>query len=183
VPAFVAVSGLPASGKSTLASALSQALKYTLLDKDAFLENLFDLEGIGDAHHRRDLSIRADSQFQRNALEVENAVLATWWRHPKSDIDSGTPTAWLLAPGRQLVEVHCLCAARVAADRFAARVRHPGHLDESRSNGVVLQLSREQEKFGPLFPGRAIVVNTEQPVDINSLAEAVKSALLQQHVA
>lgn len=66
VGTFVVVSGLPASGKSTLASALASAMKFAYLDKDVFLENLFHLEGVGDAQHRRRLSKRADKQL-RNA--------------------------------------------------------------------------------------------------------------------
>lgn len=183
MPAFVAVTGLPASGKSTLAAALADALKFSLLDKDAFLEALFEIYGIGDALHRRALSMRADDQFREAALAADCAVVCSWWRHPRSAMDSGTPTSWLLAPGRQLVEVHCRCSARVSANRFAARVRHPGHLDESRSVGAVLQMSRDQEQFGPLFPDRAVVVDTERPVDVTSLVTAIQSALLQQRFA
>jgi glucokinase len=158
-------------------------MKYSLLDKDAFLESLFDLEGIGDAQSRRQLSMRADAQFREAALKAERAVLCSWWRHPRSTADSGTPTEWLLAPDRALVEVHCRCSAKVSADRFAARVRHPGHLDETRSRGAVLQMSQQQEAYGPLFPDRAIVLDTEGHVEMSQLLEAVRSALLQQRVA
>jgi len=42
---FIVVSGLPASGKSTLARRLAPALGLPLLDKDEILERLFDLSG------------------------------------------------------------------------------------------------------------------------------------------
>jgi adenylate kinase family enzyme len=42
MPTYVIVTGLPASGKTTLAIALSSELGFEHLDKDAFLEALFD---------------------------------------------------------------------------------------------------------------------------------------------
>lgn len=183
MPAFVVISGLPASGKSTLASALARAMACAYLDKDAYLEDLFELEGAGDAQHRRQLSMRADTMFRDAALEAELAVLCSWWRHPNSTADSGTPTPWLSVAGRDLVEVHCNCSAQVCADRFAGRSRHPGHLDDARSRGAVLHMAQEQEHLGPIFPDRAIVVNTERPVEIAKLVEAVQSALRQPRVA
>ena len=52
-PRLVVVSGLPASGKSTVARTLAGALGLPLLDKDVFLEALFASDGIGDAAWRR----------------------------------------------------------------------------------------------------------------------------------
>jgi hypothetical protein len=42
---------------------------------------------------------------------------------------------------------------------------------------------QQQEGFGPLFPDRALVVDTEAPVEVADLVEAVQSALRQQRVA
>lgn len=55
---FVAVARLPASGKATLASAIAKASLFPHFDKDQFLKNLFDLEGIETLQHRRDLCVR-----------------------------------------------------------------------------------------------------------------------------
>lgn len=46
---FVIVSGLPASGKSRLGAVLAPLLCLPMLDKDAFLEALFEGDGVGDA--------------------------------------------------------------------------------------------------------------------------------------
>lgn len=173
---FVLVSGLPASGKTTLASALALALDFPLLDKDSFLEALFVAEGIGNSEWRRGLSKRADVSFREAAMAQRRAVLASWWRHPRSAADSGTPTDWL-APVSSLAEVHCVCSASVAAARFLARTRHPGHLDSQRSAGSLLSMLEEQQDWGPLFPSRAIAVNTEREVALSNLVAEVQRRL------
>ncbi|MER6099393.1 AAA family ATPase [Streptomyces sp. NPDC001728] len=50
--AFAVVSGPPASGKSTLAHALTARLGLPLVDKDVILESLYDSLGVGDQARR-----------------------------------------------------------------------------------------------------------------------------------
>lgn len=173
---FIVVSGLPASGKTTLATALALKLDFPFLDKDSFLEALFAAEGTGNSEWRRELSKRADMRLREAALSKRQAVLTSWWRHPRSTADSGTPTDWL-APASSLVEVHCVCSAAVASARFLARTRHPGHLDHKRSTENLLTMLQEQQDFGPLFPSRAIIVNTEKEVAVSDLVAKVRRAL------
>ena len=54
------VTGIPASGKSTIARALSQETGLEMLDKDEILDDLFNERGIGDVHGRTILSRTAD---------------------------------------------------------------------------------------------------------------------------
>jgi predicted kinase len=87
---FVVVSGLPASGKTTLAAALAEEIAAPHLDKDVFLEALFDREGASDSESRQKLSRRADEEFQSQALKQPLAVLSSWWRHPGGHPNSPT---------------------------------------------------------------------------------------------
>src|SRR6185503_9635379 len=64
---YVIVSGLPASGKSTLARRLAPLLSLPVLDKDDILEALFSSLGVGDAAWRAKLSRSADDTFARIA--------------------------------------------------------------------------------------------------------------------
>lgn len=77
---FIVVSGLPASGKSTIGAALSTGLGLPLLDKDDILEALFDELGVGDAAWRTTLSRAADRILETLAERSRAAVVVSWWR-------------------------------------------------------------------------------------------------------
>jgi predicted kinase len=168
---FFVVTGLPASGKTTVGSALASALRMPLLDKDAILEAMFDSMGTGDLDWRAKLSRSADGVLQRMALAASGAVLVSWWRHPASSVDSGTPTEWLRRLPGEVVEIHCRCAPEVAVDRFFARRRHPGHLDAQRSRALELQTFTACAAHGAIGAGRLVEVRTERPVDVQAIVE------------
>ena len=126
------VTGLPGSGKSTLGRRLAAELGWPILDKDDFLEALFDSQGLGDEQWRRRLSIEADKQFEITALEQSNTVLVSHWR-PSGRTDTGTPVDWVNRHFQNTVEVYCECDPELATRRFVSRTRHPGHLDTTKS--------------------------------------------------
>ena len=162
---FVVVSGLPASGKSTLARRLGPALNLPVIDKDDILERLFESRGTGDAARRRTLSRESDEILQQRAIAAaDGAVLASFWRVPGMPSDTGTPTQWLSALSTHLVNVHCVCDAETAVDRFLRRQRHRGHLDETRSRDEVLRNFRSLFALPHLdIPNRIHVDTSEEP--------------------
>ena len=162
---FVVVSGLPASGKSTLARRLGPALNLPVIDKDDILERLFESRGTGDAARRRTLSRESDEILQQRAIAAaDGAVLASFWRVPGMPSDSGTSTQWLSALSTHLVNVHCVCDAETAVDRFLRRQRHRGHLDETRSRDEVLASFRSLSVLPHLdIPHRIHVGTVEEP--------------------
>lgn len=178
---YVIVSGLPASGKSTVARAVAHELGLPVLDKDDILESFFEQFGIGDAQWRRRLSRAADQDFRQQAEQAEGAVLSSWWKHPLSPVDSGTPTEWLaLLPGLR-VEVHCNCSPSIAARRFIARKRHPGHLDDRWSYTELLASFSEQMLLGPLCIGHVVEVQTEIGFDLGALTRDIAQAFEEAH--
>ncbi|CAA9366424.1 MAG: hypothetical protein AVDCRST_MAG36-3118 [uncultured Nocardioidaceae bacterium] len=168
---LVVVSGLAASGKSTVGRELSRGLSLTLLDKDQILEGLFDTLGCQDRDQRFRLSRASDEVLFRLAASSGGAVLVNWWSHDT-------------APGRlasitdAVVEVFCDCPVETAAARFTARRRHPGHLDHLRTaegNDEVTRRLRESYR-GPLrLSGPLVTVDTTRPVDVAALLEEVRA--------
>jgi len=161
---FVIVSGLPGSGKTTLAGRLAPALGLPLIDKDDILERLFESEGTGDAVWRRKLSRQSDDLLRAEASASMGAVLSSFWHVPGMNGDSGTPTGWLFALSKVIVNVRCLCPAAVAATRFMNRQRHPGHLDSRRTYTEVLESIEVLDRLGPSSIGETIDVDTSRAV-------------------
>jgi len=171
---FLVLSGLPGSGKTSLGRSLACALDLPVLDKDEILVGLFDSLGVGDSDWRNRLSRAADEVLRRLAMQLSGAVLASFWRHPRSMSESGTSISWLSALPSPVVEVHCDCPPETAAQRFLARQRHVGHLDgQKRASEVVASFTR-LAALGPLGIGSLVRVDTSEPVDI----EAVVGGLL-----
>jgi len=174
--AFVVVSGLPGSGKTTLARRLAPALGLPLIDKDDILERLFETKGVGDAAWRRALSRESDAILQRDAAAAEEAVLVSFWRQPGMPDDSGTPTDWLLDLSTSLVNVRCVCDVEAAATRFLQRTRHPGHLDAAASYPDVLASLRVLSALPPIAAGTRIDVDTSGEPELNALVVAIRAA-------
>jgi adenylylsulfate kinase-like enzyme len=174
---LVIVSGLPASGKTTLARKLAPALSLSLLDKDDILEGLFEALGIGDADWRQRLSRASDEIFERLAKTSIGAVLTSFWRHSQMPPHSGTPVDWIVSTSQRIVEVYCVCDPDVAATRFIKRVRHPGHLDIAKQLEDVLANFRTLATMGPLGIGKLIRVDTSADLDLDLVVRDVKTLL------
>ncbi|WP_370645738.1 AAA family ATPase [Ruegeria sp. Ofav3-42] len=52
----IVVTGLPASGKTTVAREIAKRLGLVFLDKDDFLEELYERHGVPSWEHRKKLS-------------------------------------------------------------------------------------------------------------------------------
>lgn len=174
----IVVSGLPGSGKSTLAGAIATSIgrygvSWPVIDKDDLLERLFPKGGEIDARERRRLSRVADDQLILHMRRQPHGVMVSWWRHPQSTRDSGTPVSWFRAISTRVVEVHCVCAPDVAAARFVARTRHPGHLDATRNYADIVTTFTEQAALGPLAYSRFVSVRTDRDVDADAVTDAI----------
>ena len=167
------MSGLPASGKSTIGRELAKTFDLQFLDKDLILEHLFETEGVGDSAWRSKLSRIADEEFQRLAANSNGAVLASWWCHPKSEAKSGTSVNWLSGLSGELVEVHCMCNLVTTTQRFLTRKRHLGHNDHRFSAKDLVEEFSRQVAFGPLEIGRLVRVATDSSVDYAELLSAI----------
>ena len=171
MPEFVVVSGAPGAGKSTAGRLIADARGLRFLDKDAFLERLFDESPPTSVAERGRLSRLADRLLQSEALTSPGAVLVSWWRHPASADASGTPTEWLRSLPGPVVEVHCYCPPAVAVERFLKRHRHAGHLDAQRSRDALVSQITAAASLGPLGVGRTISLDSSASYDARAIRE------------
>jgi glucokinase len=102
--------------------------------------------------------------------------VVSWWKHPRSQGDSGTPIEWLRELRKGIVEVHCECAPQLAVERFRRRERHPGHLDGRWSKEELLAQMTDAARLGPLQIGALVQVDTGGPIDFAALWEQVQRA-------
>jgi glucokinase len=126
----VLVNGVPASGKSTVARAVSRAKGWPLLTLDTVKEALFAHLGTGDRDYSRLLgkaSYQAIFSLIRDFPDGTTAVVDAWFGFQPAEILQGHLK---LAGVGQVVEVWCHAPAEDIGRRYRARLkkRHAGHL-------------------------------------------------------
>jgi predicted kinase len=173
---IVLVSGPPASGKTTIARPLAEALNFALLSKDDIKESLFtSISGPpGDVEWSRKLSDAAMHVLWALAPRCPHVVLEANFR-TQSAFDRGQVAHLIGLPGARLVEIFCRVRLEEAARRFAERARlerhHPAHALTEMS---VKQLAPYAQPFS-LSP--VIEIDTGSPVDADVLLARVRAAL------
>lgn len=167
---IIVISGLPASGKTSLAHLLGEELGFAVIDKDDFLEVLLGSVQEFNSEFRFKCSREADKLFEEAARGAGNAILVSHWKGPDEHGESGTPSDWL-REFDNVIEIVCHCSVATALQRFRNRDRHPGHGDYRSEQGALQDWFEEDSRRGPLGVGSLITVNTEEIVDIKKLAQ------------
>ncbi len=163
----VVVSGLPGSGKTTVAEGLAVELGLPWISKDTIKEVLAD---------SLDLSADRSRDLGRAAVQVMLAVA----RHaPQVILESffwpGLSEPELVGLRRPLIQVHCTCDPHLARARFESRVslgeRHHVH-------HALEDWDRFSQGSGLLaLPGPLIEVDTSDTADTAVVARLLREAL------
>ena len=150
------VTGLPATGKTTLARALARALQVPLLSKDAIKEPLLDALGAADraaSRHLSDISFAVLFALADEHLAVTGAVVLEGNFRPG---EHARAMQELLARHDPMACTQVLCRVpeAVRQERLHGRAvdgaRHPGHRDAAwvaysdRSGDAFLEIAGPQ---------------------------------------
>lgn len=168
--------GLPGTGKTTLAQALSKKLNVCILRKDAIKEFLYDeLEGatLEDSHRIGKISILLILRLAEEALQNGvDIILDSPFDYPDN------PRLFREWQEKNKVKVFiivCTIGAEVRRERRGSRERHSAHHDRERFG-----LPSDQIEFDySVMPEPKLILHTQKPVD--SLLQEVLDFLGSQN--
>jgi predicted kinase len=164
---YVVVTGPPASGKSTLARVLADALGRPLLAKDEIKERLIRETGPRSVEESRELGREAVRLLLAAAAGVEKAVLDSVW------VDRTAAPRELASLG-EVVEVFCRCDHDLMRDRYGRRAptKGAGHFDAERPEEELWP----PQALEPLAGGWPVLeVDTTGRVDLDDLVGRIRS--------
>lgn len=172
-PVFL-VNGVPASGKSTVATIIAKRLSLPVLTVDTVKEAFFDHLGIGDRDYSRKLG-RASYQAIFSSIagfpEGLGAVVDAWHKFVPLEVLEAHLARAKAGP---IVEVWCHAPPEVCAERYRARAafRHPGHPPASYAS----ELAELAARATPIGRWPIVDVETLGAVDEDEMIQRIENA-------
>ena len=149
LPLAIVVCGVPASGKSYLATALGETARLPRASSDLMRKRLAGVKAtaaVSRQRYRSEYNRATYSELGRRAAEAvdeqRGAVIDATFRH-REDRDAFAASFGDAAP---LLFVECVAPAEVLAERAARRDRDPGRVSDATLDIVL----RERTSFEPL---------------------------------
>jgi predicted kinase len=163
----VLVNGVPASGKSTVARALSSARNWPLLTLDTVKEAFFDHLGTGDRDYNRlfgKASYQAVFDLVRDFPENSTSLIDAWFGFQPLEV---LQTHLARAGVGGVAEIWCHAPGITVGERYRSRLadRHSGHLGAA----YIPELVELADKARPLGAFPVLDVDTTRPLDSAAL--------------
>ena len=170
-PTLVLISGMPATGKSTLAEDLAQQLNWPVFTKDTFKELLYDVAGHDEDEFDEEESERIGAQSIALLLTIADALVSTDVNVVLEGNFRADLTANQLEPflSRAYIRhVYCALDTDEIVERYANRLendeRHPVHVDTGDPEQLLAAL--QEKDYGPIrLPIPTLIVNTSDGFD------------------
>jgi len=153
---IVAMAGLPGTGKSTLARALSSALDAELLDKDALRAAKFG-GGVDYSREQDDLVLREMyAWIEELARGKEVACVIIDGRTFSQRYQTDEVRELAVRSGARLAIIECVCEPAVARVRLEFDAQSGSHVAANRSFELYCKLAAAADEI----KGRKLVVDT-----------------------
>jgi predicted kinase len=169
---LVVVTGPAATGKTTVATRLSHELRLPLVAKDAIKELFYDELGTGDRAWSRRLgraTFAVMFHWAAEELRCRRSAIV------EANFTAAAVPAFAALPPHRAFQLFCTAPRSVVIDRYAARPRHRGHLDD-----VVLEELRAGEhelQWQPLPLACELVELEITNADLDALVERIRALL------
>ena len=171
LPLLLVVTGMPSSGKTTVAQGLARELRLPLIAKDEIKESLYESLGADDVSSSSDLGAASYALIfalarPMLASGVSVIVEANFFRDQEPDFAA--------LPAHRLTQLHCQAPLPILLERYANRVRHAGHQDAEKIKELPSRF--EDQVHSPLrLDGELIQLDTTQPLEVAALAERIRA--------
>lgn len=170
-PLLIVVTGMPSSGKTTVAEGLARELRLPLIAKDDIKESLYDSLGADDVAASDRLGAAAYALIFALARAMLSAgvsviVEANFFRDHERE--------FVALPEHRLVQILCAAPLEVLVDRYASRSRHPGHHDAEKIKELPARFESGAHSALRLA-GELIELDTTQPIELATLAARIVS--------
>lgn len=131
---LIIFTGLPGTGKTTLASRLANKLNYLFLSKDAYKEILFDVLGVKDRDWSKQIGKAAIEILfldVQSALQANQSIVIE--SNFKPEFENSRLEEFIKKFDIKVLQVLCKADGEALVKRFTERARstkrHPGHND------------------------------------------------------
>ncbi|MGC4112459.1 MAG: AAA family ATPase [Nocardioides sp.] len=164
---LVVVTGVPGSGKTSLATALAGRLGVALVSLDEIKEEL----AVGAEDTPREwLRYDAEAELVHRLDVFDGEAVVDIWIAPRRDTERIRDL--LKRWWEHTVEVRCVVPATVAVERYAGRSRSWPHLPPDEDTlARIRDAATDPESLGA---PRTVVVDTTRPVEIGDVVTAVR---------